>query len=92
MRNHSLSWFLAVFVALGATQAVPLSITQQDPETCAAVLVIKARRKRRLRLKHATQESSNQTKQSFDRFNSPSFVRDAWTGPFLRAPPLSPAV
>ena len=88
MKKHPAAWLLAVLVALGAGQAVPLSSLQGSPETSAIELVVKVRREKRVLREHATRRYLKQDARVSYFSGLSTFVHNTWNSTLLRAPPL----
>ena len=89
MKKHPATWLLAILVALGAGQAVPLSSSQRSPETCAIVQVVKVRREQHVPRVRATRGYTNRGSAVSYSNDLPTVVRHFWNARLLRAPPLS---
>lgn len=89
MKKHPATWLLALLVALGAGQAVPLSSLRQSLETCIIMKVIKVRRKQQVPRERASGVYGIRPVQAFPRIDFPTVVRFFWNARLLRGPPLS---
>ena len=89
MKKHPATWLLALIVALGAGQAVPLSSLRQSLETCAIMKIIKVRRQQHAPRERATRANINQDFQVSHSNDLPTVIRHFWNARLLRAPPLS---
>ena len=89
MKKHSAAQLLAILVALGAGQAVPVSSLQRSLETCAIVRVVKVRREQHVPRERATREYTNQDSRVSSSNDLPAVIRYFWNARLLRAPPLS---
>jgi hypothetical protein len=89
MKKNPATLLLAVLVALGAGQAVPLTSLQGSPETSAIELVVKVRREKRVLREHATRKYLKQEARVFHFSSISTFVHNIWNATLLRAPPLA---
>jgi hypothetical protein len=89
MKKQQATWLLAILIALGAGQSVPLAGLQQSLETCAIVLAIKVRRRQHVPRERATRRYTHQESRSSSSNEFSAVIRDFWNARLLRAPPLS---
>jgi len=89
MKNHPAAWLLAVLVALGAGQAVPLSSVQRSREAFGVVQVVKLRRERHARRGGVTRSYPIHDSGNFYSNDLLTIIQDFWSVRLLRAPPLS---
>jgi hypothetical protein len=89
MKEHPATWLLAILVALGAGQAVPLSSLRRSPETCALVQVVRARREQLVRRERATPGYTDQDPWIPYSHDLLTAICLFWNARLLRAPPLS---
>jgi hypothetical protein len=89
MKKHQATWLLAILVALGAAQAVPLSSLQRSLETCAIVQAVKVRREQYVRRERAIRGYTNQDSRVSHSNDLPAVIRHFGNARLLRAPPLS---
>ena len=89
MKKHPATWLLAILVALGAGQAVPLSSLQRSLETRAIVRVVKVRRDQHVPRERATREYAHEDSRVSYSNDLPTVIRHFWNARLLRAPPLS---
>jgi hypothetical protein len=87
MKKHPATWLLALLVALGAAQAVPLSSLRRRLETCAILKIIKVRRKQQVPRERAARTCADRRAQVTQSYDLPTIVRYFWNARLLRAPP-----
>ena len=88
MKKHPATCLLAVLIALGAGQGVPLSSLRRCLETCGIVKVVKVRREQHVRRERGTRRYTNQDSPVSYSNDLPTVVRYFWNARLLRAPPL----
>jgi hypothetical protein len=88
MKKHPATWLLALIVALGAEQAIPLSSLRRSPETCVIMKVIAVRRKQQVPRERATREYSSLHVQDAPSYGLLTVIRYFWNARLLRAPPV----
>ena len=89
MKKHPATCLLAVLIALGAGQAVPLSSLRRCLETGGMVKVVKVRREQHVPRERATRRYTNQDSPVSYSHDLPAVIRYFWNTPLIRAPPLS---
>ena len=92
MKKHPATWLLALLVALGAGQGIPLSSLRQNLETCVIMKIIKVRRKQQLPRECAGRKYAIPHVETFQRINLPTVIRYFWNARLLRAPPTQPVL
>lgn len=89
MKKHPAALLLAIVVALGAGQAVPLSILQRSAETCAIVRIVKTGRERRLHRERIGCRYGRSACHFINNNESTATLLHLWFAQLLRAPPFS---
>ena len=92
MKKHPATWLLALLVALGAGQAVPLTSLRQSLETSAIMKIIKVRRQQHVLRERATRGYTSQDSRVSYSNDLPILIRHFWNARLLRAPPFSSIV
>jgi hypothetical protein len=92
MKKHPATWLLALLVALGSGQAIPLSSLRRSLETCVIMKVIKVRRKQQVPRERAPRTDVIRHVQTFQRIDLPTVIRYFWNARLLRAPPVLPVL
>ena len=89
MKKHPATCLLAVLIALGAGQAVPLSSLRRCLETCGIVKVVKVRREQHVPRERSKRRYTNQDSPVSYSNDLPAVTRYFWNARLLRAPPFS---
>ncbi len=87
MKKHPATWLLALLVALGAGQPIPLSSLRRSLETCVIMKVIKMRRLQQVLRERAARMCAHRRVQVTQSYDLPTVVRYFWNARLLRAPP-----
>jgi hypothetical protein len=92
MNKHPATWLLAMLVALGAGQAIPLSSLRRSLETCVIMKAIKVRRLQQVPRERAARTCAHRRVQVAQSYDLPTLVRYFWNARLLRAPPVVPVL
>ena len=92
MKKHPATWLLALLVALGGGQAVPLSSLRGRLETCAILKILKVRRRQQVPRERATRAYANRPVPVTHSNELPAVIRYFWNARLLRAPPVVPVL